>query len=424
MQSEHPLHVAVVAPVFPVLSETFVLDHVTGLRDRGVRVTVVASGPSTDEPRHPGARDLDVDRIVRRPLPTSTLARARLVASAVRPLGPRRLAAAVLRSRREHVGLTRAVVESTTLTDLPGDVDVVHSHFGPVGATVLGALREAGRDVPVVTTFHGYDVSIRDDIDRVYAGLFRDPRSLLLTVSDRWRRVLTAAGAHPERTKVLRQGIDLGAYEYAPAARTGGPLRVLSVGRLVEKKGFLDAADAVAAAAADGHDLVWTVIGGGPERQRLEERVARHDLADRVTLMGPRTRNEVGRAMRASHVMLAPSRTASNGNMEGIPVVLMEAMASGLPVVSTHHSGIPELVVDERSGLLVSEGDVDALSRCLGLLDRDEPLRRRLAAAGRERVDELHDADKQLDTLLAHYRSLMSAPLGSTGSLGPTLGTA
>src|SRR6185437_9215841 len=129
-----------------------------------------------------------------------------------------------------------------------------------------------------------------------------------------------------------------------------------------EKKGLTYAIRAVAALRRDGVDIALDIVGDGPLRPSLESLIAELGMGNAVRIIGARSRDEVARAMGAAHLFAAPSVTARDGDMEGIPVALMEAMASGVPVVATAHSGIPELVEDGVSGLLVPERDTDALA--------------------------------------------------------------
>jgi colanic acid/amylovoran biosynthesis glycosyltransferase len=129
-------------------------------------------------------------------------------------------------------------------------------------------------------------------------------------------------------------------------------------------------------------------VGDGPDMVALERLVDQHELHDLVHFEGRRTRAEILELLGVADVLVAPSVPSQDGRREGIPVVLMEAMACGLPVVSSRLSGIPELVDDGRSGLLVSPGDVSGLAAAIQVLHGDEALRRRLGSAGRAKVEQ------------------------------------
>jgi glycosyltransferase involved in cell wall biosynthesis len=153
-----------------------------------------------------------------------------------------------------------------------------------------------------------------------------------------------------------------------------------------EVKGHRHLVDACALLRQRGIDFVCDLVGEGPLRREMEARIARLQLGDRVHVLGGRARPEIIRRFRAADVAVLASQPTRQGKREGIPVVLMEAMASGLPAVSTRLSGIPELVDDGQTGLLVPPADAAALADALERLARDPELRRRMGAAGRAKV--------------------------------------
>jgi colanic acid/amylovoran biosynthesis glycosyltransferase len=142
-------------------------------------------------------------------------------------------------------------------------------------------------------------------------------------------------------------------------------------------------------------------------------------VSEHVILAGPLPRPEVVRRMNASHILLVPSVTAADGNQEGLPVVIMEAMATGLPVVTTRHTGIPELVVHRSTGMLVEERDVDELTDALRELLEDAELYGRVARRGRRAVEEKHDVKRLNDQLMMLLAG--SSPQAGAGTLPPTI---
>ncbi len=164
-------------------------------------------------------------------------------------------------------------------------------------------------------------------------------------------------------------------------------MRLLSVARMVEKKGLRYAIDAVARLAKDGHAVQYRIIGDGPLLPALRQHIADANVGETITLLGSQPHREVMRELSEAHVLLAPSVTAENGDKEGIPVSIMEAMAQGLVVVSTEHSGIPELVEHGVSGHLVPERDVDALTAQLRALVARPESWAALGAAARAKVE-------------------------------------
>ena len=150
----------------------------------------------------------------------------------------------------------------------------------------------------------------------------------------------------------------------------------------------------------------YVVVGDGPLRHSLEQMAVDRGVSDKVRFVGAQGAADVIRLLHSSDVLLAPSVTGSDGDIEGMPVSIMEGMAAGLPVIATHHSGIPEVVSDGRSGFLVAEHDVDGLSRRLADLATDPNLRARMGLAGAGIASEEFDIDMLTDRLVEMYREL------------------
>jgi colanic acid/amylovoran biosynthesis glycosyltransferase len=168
---------------------------------------------------------------------------------------------------------------------------------------------------------------------------------------------------------------------------------------------------AVADVLKEGPHLEYRVVGDGPLSEQLQTLIDELDMGDRIALLGWKTQAEIAELMRGSDIFLAPSVTSSDGEIEGIPVVLMEAMARGIPVISTWHAGIPELVQDGVSGYLVPERNVEALSQRLLDLSMNPALWSAMGRAGRERVERNHDIEKLNDHLEQLYERLIDGPL-------------
>ena len=185
-------------------------------------------------------------------------------------------------------------------------------------------------------------------------------------------------------------------------------ISIVTVGRLDPIKGFDVLVDALAELKRRGRRVRCQIIGEGPLRGELQARVDRQGLSELVALVGARAQAEVGAALRAATIFTLPSLIAPSGDRDGIPVSLMEAMAAGAPVVSTRVSGIPELIEDEREGLLVAPQDSRALAEALARLLDDVALRRRLAVAARAKIEREFDAAREANKLLelfAHARA-------------------
>jgi glycosyltransferase involved in cell wall biosynthesis len=278
---------------------------------------------------------------------------------------------------------------------------LIHAHFGTDGLKVLPLARALG--VPLITHLRGYDVtrskaaligSGRPTWIRYALGRSRLMREgdLFLAVSDALRDRAVALGYPAGRTLTHYNGVDLDRFRPGDGQREED--LVLHVARLVEKKGSAVLIDAMAGLG----NARLVVIGDGPLRGDLERRAG-----PSVQFLGALPPDEVASWMRRAAVLAAPSLTAGDGDAEGLPNVVVEAAASGLPVVATLHSGIPEAVADGDTGFLVPEGDAGALTDRLSVLLGSDDLRRKMGEAGRRLAEQRFDRARLTARLEAIY---------------------
>ena len=390
------MRVAYFVGAFPNVSETFVLDQITGLLERGHEVDVYADPPPAGAPAHPDvARWRLVERTRYRPRGPGAfpLRVARALPILLRG-GAAARATLAPRFGRDAASL-RLLYASAPCDGTR--YDAIHAHFGPNGL-LAARLRLAGAiRGPLVTTFHGYDLtSWRGS----YADLIAEG-DLFLPISERWRSRLVELGFDPARIRVHHMGVDPGKLPFVARTRAAGePVRLVSVARLVEKKGIAYAIEAVARLIGAGIAVDYTVVGDGPLRSALEAQIASLGIGRQVRITGWRDRAEVAAILAAAHVLVAPSVTSSDGDQEGIPVALMEAMAAGLPIATTRHSGIPELVEEGVSGLLVPERDARALAAALRELATGPERWQAMGRAGRAKVEAEFDIHRLNDRLV------------------------
>lgn len=245
--------------------------------------------------------------------------------------------------------------------------DVFIAHFGPAGVTAA-KLRELGvLKGKIATVFHGIDVSHREVLNHYtpeYQQLFQRG-DLMLPISDLWAGRLKNMGCPEQKIAVSRMGVDMARFSLRPVKAPGSPLQIISVARLTEKKGLHVAIEACRLLKQGGVDFKYRILGIGPWERRLRTLIEQFQLEDVIEMPGFKPSHEVKAMLDEADVFLLPSITGADGDMEGIPVALMEAMAVGIPVVSTVHSGIPELIDAGHSGWLVPENDAEALAQRL-----------------------------------------------------------
>ncbi|MFB9235832.1 glycosyltransferase [Plantactinospora siamensis] len=295
----------------------------------------------------------------------------------------------------------RLTGRSGRLRELLAELDpaLVHAHFGGDGRLVARSAQRLG--IPLVVTLHGLDVTRQAAATgargRRHRHNLRDAfgrAALILAVSGFIRDRAVALGADPDKVRVHHTGVPVPP-EPAPAAKGWD---VAFVGRFVPKKGV---DDLVAALSRSARRPRAVFIGDGPLFGEIRDRAARAGLD--ATFLGGQPPAVVARELAAARILVAPSKTAADGDTEGLPTTLLEAGALGVPAVSTYHSGIPEAVLDGETGLLCPEADPAALAAAIDRLLGDDELRTRLGRAARRRVAEHFDIRRQTRRLELLY---------------------
>lgn len=290
---------------------------------------------------------------------------------------------------------------------------LVHAHFATDGVAAVPLARALG--IPLVTTLHGFDVS-RRRLSLMLSGrwswqryvLFRRALlrrgSLFLAVSSAVRARAVAIGFPEDRTIVHPIGVDLGRFRPGGAAEPG---LILHVGRLVEKKGTAVLIAAMARLRSAGVEARLSIVGDGPLRGPLQRHAERMGVAEAVQFHGALPSEEVAAWLARAWLLALPSVTARNGDAEGLPTVLVEAAASGVPAVATDHMGNGEIVLDGRTGFLVAERDPAALAARLAELLASPELRARMGGAARHHAEQGFDIRRQTRALEALYDRLI-----------------
>ncbi|EFB2790526.1 colanic acid biosynthesis glycosyltransferase WcaL [Escherichia coli] len=385
---------------FPLSSETFVLNQITAFIDMGFEVEIVALQKGDTQNTHAAWTKYNLAARTRwlQDEPTGKVAKLRHRASQTLRGIHRKNTWQALNLKRYGAEARNLILSAICgLVATPFHADVFIAHFGPAGVTAA-KLRELGViRGKIATIFHGIDISSREVLNHYtpeYQQLFRRG-DLMLPISDLWAGRLQKMGCPREKIAVSRMGVDMTRFSPRPVKAPATPLEIISVARLTEKKGLHVAIEACRQLKEQGVAFRYRILGIGPWERRLRTLIEQYQLEDVVEMPGFKPSHEVKAMLDDADVFLLPSVTGADGDMEGIPVALMEAMAVGIPVVSTLHSGIPELVEADKSGWLVPENDARALAQRLAAfsqLDTDElaPVIKR----AREKIE--HDFNQQV----------------------------
>ncbi len=407
------MRIAFIVAVFPTLPETFILNQITGLIDRGHEVDIFAQGKSKALKIHPDVKKYNLlDRTYYPKIPTNKFWRALKAVWLIfvnfhkNPLMISR-SLNIFKYKRQALSLTLLYTALLYIGRKP--YDIIHCHFGGNGLRGL-RLRELGAiQGKLVTAFHGYDISVylRNQGNGVYNLLF-ERGDLFLPISECWKTKLVELGCDEKKISVHHMGVDCRKLSLSiPEFENGKQVRILTIARLVEKKGVEYGIRAVAKLSRKYKNVQYNIIGNGPLRDRCDRLIAELRMGDIIHLLGWKDQEQVYSLIANSHIFLCPSVTSTNGDQEGIPVALMEAMAAGLPIISTRHSGIPELVQDGISGFLVPERDVYTLAEKLTYLIEHPKVWPKMGRAGRAYVEANYDINKLNDRLVEIYQELL-----------------
>jgi glycosyltransferase involved in cell wall biosynthesis len=393
---------------YPRLSETFVAQEVLALERLGLDIRIVSLRHPTDKKRHPAHREIRApvtylpEYLYREPLRVLRAwrsARRRPGYPAARQAWLEDLRRDPTPNRGRRFGQALVLAE-----ELPAEVGALHAHFLHTPASVA---RYAAMITGLPWSFsaHAKDIWTTPDWEK---------REKLRHA--RWGVTCTAAGAAHLRAlapeadlELVYHGLDLSRFpppQHRAPARDGAqleePIRLLSVGRMVEKKGTDVLIEALARLPAH---LQWRLdhVGGGPLSAAMKRLAERRGIAARIHWLGPMSQDEVLERYRAADLFVLASRIAADGDRDGLPNVLMEAQSQGLAVIASDLPAIGELVADGATGRLVPPEDPEALARAMAELIGDRGLRARLGAAGQERARGQFSMAAGIDRLAARF---------------------
>lgn len=289
------------------------------------------------------------------------------------------------------------------------DARLLQIFFGHIGVHLLPLIQSWPR--PSVVSFHGADVLVDMEKPAYRKATKRllDSVARVFVRSESLKHAVIELGCREEKIDVVRTGIPLTDFPFREREFPGnGEWNFLQASRLVQKKGIATTLHAFNAFLAHYPKAALTIAGEGPMLEELTELVGKLKIADRVSLPGFVSQEKLRELYYGSHIFLHPSETGSDGNQEGIPNAMLEAMATGLPVFATNHGGIPEVIENSVNGILVAERDYEALSYALLEAVQDRHLLGRLARSGAETVATNFDQQNQVRRLEEIYLAMIA----------------
>lgn len=355
----NPMKILIATGSFPALSEPFVLDQAIGLIDRGHEVTMYAKS-GNQEKMHTKVIQYDL-------------------------------------------------LKKTYYNELPSDIesyDIILCQFGPRGLEFLDIKKKLGLKAKLITYFRGYDITeyTTKKGNHCYDELFLKG-DFFLTNCNHFRKRAIELGCPEDKILVHASALDCEKFSYQPRSlNPGESVRLMTTGRIVEKKGIEYVIDAINILKEKHPTLEYHIVGDGYYKQKLEQKVEHLGLEKWVHFFGTYNHDELVDILKSTHIFVSPSVTAKNKNQDANPNVLKEAMALGLPVISTNHGGIPEMITDGIEGYLVLERDSKALAEKIDYLISNPGLWKEMGLAGRKKVVscyETHMLNDRLEKILS-----------------------
>lgn len=412
------LRVAYVVKRFPRFSETFVINEILALERRGIEVTVFSLLRPPAEQQHAFTSRLRAPVIY---LSNSHLAKTGVLSTsdASGVVVERPLEDLLVSDDYLEIGLpvkdskkaAQLITQSATLATLlvSRQIRHVHAHFAS-NATTVAMLASRLTGIPYSFTAHARDIYhtyVDPDVDDNVRRRKIDEAAFVVTVSEANRRHLSRLAEPAERHRLVRlyNGVDLSCFR--PSNKTAEAGLFVAVGRLVEKKGFVHLVNACEELRRQRRDFRCLVIGDGPLREELVRRVGELSLEHHVSFAGALPQEKLRDTLSTAVALVLPSIVTPTGDRDALPTVLLEAMAMGLPAISTRVGGIPEIIDDGETGWLVNPGNAAELASAMNAVLRDPETSRKKGLAGRRKATREFDLDNNVSRLAKLFQSCL-----------------
>ncbi|MCS5480735.1 glycosyltransferase [Corynebacterium sp. YIM 101645] len=378
-----------VLKMYPRFSETFIVSEILAREARGEQVVIFSLRPCTDARFHPELARVQAP-VIHVPRPGSA---SRLWEMLTPEAGPH--LEELLRHRHDDAAQAVQVAQLA----VEHGVSHLHAHFATLASTVA---RLAGRisGLPWSMTTHAKDIFHESVVEEDLREKFADAHHAITISRYNLDNLCSRFPESAERIRLVYNGLELARFPFQP--ERAPELTLLGVGRLVEKKGFSLLVDAVRILRARRLNVTAEIAGDGPLREELQAQINTAGLRDAVTLLGPLTQAEVAELLGTRRLFVAPFVVGSDGNADGLPTVLLEAMARGIPCVAGDVTAVGEVIITGRTGWLVPTGDAGRLAEAIeDALHTDTA---ELVATARRLVEENFDSRHQA-AALAHLQN-------------------
>jgi colanic acid/amylovoran biosynthesis glycosyltransferase len=400
------LKIAFVVSYFPKLSETFVTQQITGLINNGYHVDIYAHLPFDQNVSNPDVDNYSLLENVKYYSGLTGYTEDIYKIHKSKMLRWLRIKFFLFKNFFFNKNFAKKNLISPF--SFRKNYDAIVCHFGSNGYKAL-SLKKAGIIAgKVITFFHGIDMS-KDYLnkgDTLYDNLYRNS-DLFIPTSDLWRDKFLSLGYDSKKIVVQRLSVNLDKFRKVIQSGKKNAINILTTSRLVEKKGLEYSIKAVSKLLVKYPNIKYEIIGGGPLHEELDLLIKKEGSGDNIKLLGERDSYFILKKLQEADLFVLSSVTAGDGDMEGIPVSIMEAMSCEIPVVSTYHSGISELIIDNESGFLVEERNVDSLAEKIEFLISNPKLRIEIGKNGRKKIEEKYSfqkANEDLIKLIFKYR--------------------
>lgn len=299
-------------------------------------------------------------------------------------------------STQRKKAYTAALVEN--------NIQLMHVHFGVMAVDVMAVCEKI--NVPLIVTFHGFDITAavkRSPSYHTALLVLFSKMKLGIAISNEMKNRLIALGCASDKIKVSYLGIPLEEFKYVDRSHHTGTVKFLHAGRLSETKGVPDLVHAFSSAFSKEDAVELFIVGDGEEKEHVREAINQSRVKDKIKFLGKLSNEELLKHREACDVFVLNCRTPASGDKEGLPIALLEASSTGLPILSTYHAGISEGITHEQTGLLVQEYDNKGLAEGMRLL-MDQEKRLQLGRQGRAWMEEQFDLIKCNEVLYEIYQ--------------------